>query len=93
MTDQKEFDIKQGKLIKYLGNSENVAILEGVKRIGQCAFSYCENLTNIILGSNIKYIGIGTFRSCPKFNPSCPGRQLCRSKRKGKQPSFCGNMR
>ena len=72
MIDQKECDIKQGKLIKYLGNSENVAILEGVKRIGQCAFSYCENLTNIILGSNIKYIGIGTFRSCPKLTLHAP---------------------
>ncbi len=34
----KDFVIKDDLLVKYTGNSKNVVIPDGIKKIGECAF-------------------------------------------------------
>ncbi len=47
-----DFEIKNGVLIKYKGNSENVVIPKGVHSIGNYAFYECPSLKNITVDSN-----------------------------------------
>lgn len=46
---------------------ETVQIPEGVKEIGDYAFSDCSNLKHVILPSTIEKIGDGAFSDCPKL--------------------------
>lgn len=51
-------------LIKYKGTATQVQIPEGVKFVGDEAFSGCENLEKIILPASIKFIGNRAFSNC-----------------------------
>lgn len=44
-----------------------ITVEEGVKYIGQYAFSYGFNLTEVELPKSIIELGIGVFNDCPKF--------------------------
>ena len=71
-TDQFEYILLDDGTIevtKYIGNDINVVIpdeIDGKKvtSIGDWAFSYCENLTDITLPSKLKNIGEQAFWSC-----------------------------
>ena len=43
MSNMKDFDIKDGVLVKYTGNEEHVAIPDSVTSIGENVFYGCEN--------------------------------------------------
>lgn len=59
-----DFKIKRGVLIKYLGNSEDVVIPEGVTEIGNKAFSSCYSLESIEIPNGVTTIGNEAFTFC-----------------------------
>ena len=59
-----DFKIKKGVLIKYLGNSEDVVIPEGVTEIGNKAFSSCFSLESIEIPNGVTTIGNEAFTFC-----------------------------
>ena len=59
-----DFKIKKGILIKYLGNSEDVVIPEGVTEIGNKAFSSCFSLESIEIPNGVTTIGNEAFTFC-----------------------------
>ncbi len=59
-----DFQIKNGVLKKYTGTDTNVVIPDGVKRIGDNAFSYCESLVSVIIPNGVKKIGEYAFYGC-----------------------------
>ena len=59
-----DFKIKRGVLIKYLGNSEDVVIPEGVTEIGNKAFSSCLYLESIEIPNGVTTIGNEAFTFC-----------------------------
>lgn len=59
-----DFKIKRGVLIKYLGNSEDVVIPEGVTEIGNKAFHSCFYLESIEIPNGVTTIGNEAFTLC-----------------------------
>lgn len=59
-----DFKIKKGVLIKYLGNSEDVVIPEGVTEIGNKAFHSCFYLESIEIPNGVTTIGNEAFTLC-----------------------------
>ena len=59
-----DFKIKKGVLIKYLGNSEDVVIPEGVTEIGNEAFRSCFYLESIEIPNGVTTIGNEAFTLC-----------------------------
>ena len=57
MINSNEFDIKDGILVKYNGNSKDVIIPEGVIHIGEKAFCMCESLKQIAIPNSVIEIG------------------------------------
>ena len=47
-----------------LSQLEGIDIPEGVKKIGQGAFTLCKNLANLTLPKSLKEIGVGAFNGC-----------------------------
>ena len=65
MTDTKDFTITaKGILKKYKGPGGDVVIPEGVTKIGERAFLYCRNLTNIVIPESVTEIGDDAFHDC-----------------------------
>lgn len=63
--NDEEFVINvDGTLVKYNGPGGDVAIPEGVKRIGDSAFESCYNLTGITIPSSVTGIEPGAFNNC-----------------------------
>lgn len=58
------FEIKDGVLVKYKGNSSVVVIPDGVISIGDFAFNYRDNLTSIVIPNGLTSIGYGAFSNC-----------------------------
>ena len=64
MSNAKDFVIENGILKKYKGSGGNVVVPEGVTRIGDRAFSGCENLQSITLPEGVTSIGDWAFYNC-----------------------------
>lgn len=47
---------------------QRVIIQPGVTTIGDCAFFYCTNLTNVTIGSSVTSIGETVFYGCSKLD-------------------------
>ena len=61
---EQEFEIENGKLIKYNGPGGDVVIPAGVTEIGDSAFSDCDGLTSITIPDSITRIGDSAFFGC-----------------------------
>jgi hypothetical protein len=59
-----EFQIKNGVLVKYTGNSSNVTIPNSVKSIGSYAFQYCGSLKSVTIPNSVTSIGDDAFFNC-----------------------------
>ncbi|MDE6502486.1 MAG: leucine-rich repeat domain-containing protein [Ruminococcus sp.] len=62
--DPEEFDIENGLLHEYLGESEEVTIPYGVTKIGNCAFQNNRTIKKINLPETVKEIGKKAFSEC-----------------------------
>ncbi|MGL5548339.1 MAG: leucine-rich repeat domain-containing protein [Culicoidibacterales bacterium] len=59
---QEDFEIFQGRITKYLGNSQEVTIPDGISYIGEWAFSH-KNLTKVTIPASVHEFGEGAFAS------------------------------
>lgn len=59
-----DFEIKDGVLVKYHGNEENVVIPENVMEIGESAFYLNSDIKSVVIPKNVKTIGVSAFCSC-----------------------------
>ena len=64
MVEQKDFYIKDGELICYLGDSADIVIPDGVQRIGNGAFIENKNLRSVTLPKTLSWIGQSAFSKC-----------------------------
>ena len=64
MSDIKDFEIKDGVLMKYTGNEVNVVIPEDVTSIGDYAFRGCTGLTSVTIPNGVTSIGDSVFEDC-----------------------------
>ena len=62
--DLYDFDIKEGVLVKYIGNGGNVVIPSNVKTIGEEAFFDCASITNVTIPNSVKKIEFCAFDLC-----------------------------
>ena len=51
-------------LLDAAGSSGEVMIPDGIVKIGEFAFSYCEELTSVVIPDSVKEIGEGAFSYC-----------------------------
>lgn len=63
-TQNNDFEISNGKLIKYNGNAANVVIPDGVTSIGDYAFFNCKSLKSITIPNSVTRISKGMFEKC-----------------------------
>lgn len=63
LTNQSNFEIKAGKLLKYIGESQDVVIPDNVTEIGDSAFEHL-NINNVCIPNGIIRIGRDAFRGC-----------------------------
>lgn len=68
ITSLNDFKIKNGVLIKYVGNGGEVIIPDTVTEIGQNAFDRSQKLTCIRVPSSVIKIGISAFHDCKNLN-------------------------
>lgn len=54
-------------VIKYTGTEKDVAVPEGIKAIGDDAFSDCETIVTVSLPSSLVWIGHQAFSKCPNL--------------------------
>ncbi len=59
-----EFDIRDGILYKYTGNSEVVVIPDSVHRIHEKAFRFCNAITSVEVPDSVTWIEWGAFSFC-----------------------------
>ena len=62
--EQKDFVIKDDKLVCYLGNAADIVIPEGVRRIGMGAFIEKKNIQSVVLPKSLYWIGQSAFAHC-----------------------------
>lgn len=62
-----DFEIKGGVLVKYKGNSADVTIPDGVKKIGDEAFYNCSGLKNVVIPNSVSSIGDYAFNYCDEL--------------------------
>lgn len=60
----KNFEVKNGVLVKYKGNEKEVQIPSYITSIGDYAFKDCNSLKKITVPESIKKIGDGVFMNC-----------------------------
>ena len=58
------FEIENGLLISYHGNSSSIVIPDNVTKIGDNAFEGCTNLTSITIPNSVTEIGSSVFKDC-----------------------------
>lgn len=66
LSTQKDFDIKAGKLIKYLGEKQEVEIPDYVNEIAKCAFENM-NIKSVSIPRGLSIIGERAFRGCTQL--------------------------
>lgn len=59
-----DFNVYQGKLIKYLGKEKNLALPENITKIGSCAFNNPQLLKSIFIPSSVVAFEEQAFRGC-----------------------------
>ena len=64
MSEQKDFVIRDGELVCYLGNAADIVIPEGVHRIGMGTFIERKNIRSVILPKSLCWIGQSAFAHC-----------------------------
>ena len=64
METQDNFEVKDGVLIKYRGNSERVVVPDKVKMIAYCAFENCETMKEIIIHKSVFHVERAAFSDC-----------------------------
>ena len=62
-----EFEIENGELIKYHGDGSDVVIPDGVTRIGDFAFSWCETVTSVTIPASVTEISYLAMNPCPNL--------------------------
>ena len=62
-----DFEIKDGVLVKYNGNSADVVIPYGVTSIGYLAFKGCRELTSVVIPDSVTSIGNWAFDDCGRL--------------------------
>ena len=63
-TEHPEFEIEDGVLIRYHKNETAVTVPDGVRAIGQFAFSHCDKIESVTLPETVEAIGEGAFWRC-----------------------------
>lgn len=66
LTTQNEFEIKAGKLIKYIGEKQEVVIPDSVTEIGDSAFEGL-NIKSVSIPDSVTRIGRNAFKGCPQL--------------------------
>ena len=61
MTNSSDFQIKDGVLLKYTGDSSNIVLPEGITEIGQFAITSNERIKSIKLSSTVQKIDESSF--------------------------------
>ena len=64
MSNNSDFQIEDGVLIRYTGKDKDVVIPDGVTRIGAKAFFSCRSLTSITIPDSMTSIGDSAFYEC-----------------------------
>ena len=64
---EEDYYIVDDELIAYLGDSEEVSIPEGVKKIGAGAFQKNETITKVVMSESVTTIGNYAFASCTEL--------------------------
>ena len=54
-------------IVKFIGTEADVIVPEGIKAIGDGAFSGCTTIETVILPSSLLWIGLGAFSKCPNL--------------------------
>jgi len=60
----KDFEIRDGKLIRYRGDLQHVVIPEGVAEIGYRAFGNCRRIESVVIPAGVTRIGTEAFADC-----------------------------
>ena len=64
MSDLKDFIIKNGLLIQYVGQGGDIIIPNSVMGISRGVFAICYNLTSVVIPKSVMGIGSGAFKHC-----------------------------
>ncbi len=60
----KDFEIEDNILVRYHGDSEHVAVPDGITEIAQGAFNTCRSIRSVKLPESVETIGAGAFHCC-----------------------------
>jgi len=67
LSNLSDFEIKNGVLVKYKGNSSDITIPDGVKKIGDEAFYECSGLKSVVIPNSVSSIGDYAFNYCDEL--------------------------